>query len=61
MCHASLSFAALRYSISLAVTISAGLFVTCIPMGQAITAKMLHAESEAAKVFVDWIRKLFVS
>ena len=30
------------------------------PMGQAITAKILHAESESAKVFVEWIKRLFV-
>ena len=30
------------------------------PMGQAITAKVLHAETESAKVFVDWIIRLFV-
>ncbi len=30
------------------------------PMGQAITAKVLHAESETAKVFVEWIKRLFV-
>lgn len=30
------------------------------PMGQAITAKVLHAESESAKIFVEWIRELFV-
>lgn len=30
------------------------------PMGQAITAKVLHAESESANVFVDWIKRLFV-
>lgn len=29
------------------------------PMGQAITAKVLHAESESAKVFVEWIKRLF--
>ena len=31
------------------------------PMGQAITAKVLHAESGSAKVFVEWIKRLFVS
>lgn len=30
------------------------------PMGQAITAKVLHAESESAKVFVEWVKRLFV-
>lgn len=30
------------------------------PMGQAITAKVLHAESESAKVFIEWIKRLFV-
>lgn len=29
------------------------------PMGQAITAKVLHAESESARVFVEWIKSLF--
>lgn len=46
---------------SLVCYYTAGLFVTCIPMGKAITAKVLHADSEAAKVFLDWIRKVFVS
>ena len=32
-CLACLSFASLRYSISLSVPISAGLFVTCITAG----------------------------
>ncbi|MBO7462456.1 MAG: hypothetical protein J6T96_07650 [Bacteroidales bacterium] len=31
-----------------------------MPMGQAITAKVLHADSESAKVFVEWVRNLFV-
>lgn len=30
------------------------------PMGQAITAKVLDAESSSAKVFVGWIKHLFV-
>ena len=30
------------------------------PMGQAITAKVLHAEAKSATVFVEWIRELFV-
>lgn len=31
------------------------------PIGQAITAKVLHAESESAKVFVEWIKSVFFS
>lgn len=30
------------------------------PMGQAITARVLHAESESAKVFIEWIKRLFI-
>jgi len=30
------------------------------PMGLAITAKVLHAESASANVFVEWIKHLFV-
>ena len=30
------------------------------PMGQAITAKVLHADSESARIFVEWIKLLFV-
>lgn len=30
------------------------------PMGQAITSRVLHAESESAKVFIEWIKRLFI-
>lgn len=31
------------------------------PMGQAITSKVLHAESDSAKIFVEWIKSLFIT
>ena len=31
------------------------------PMGQAITAKVLNAEAKSASVFIDWIKRLFIT